>query len=327
MTRAAVLPALRAATYARHPLHAEDRVWVERNCYADVFVELLHALALEPRAMLGHAAAVDFEGDGFTFFKPSHDELRDLYGVDVQELNVWRTPLEHALEHLGAGKFIATEADAFWLPDTAGTDYRQQPVKTTIVLNAVDVAARRAGYFHNAGYFELEGEDFDRTFAADARPLPLYAELVRIDRLVRRPADELRRLARARLAVHAARAPRENPVRRWGARFAHDLPELQALGLPHYHRWAFATTRQLGAAMELLAAHLEWLAGDAAPDAADAALRDAAADFGRVSTGAKAFILKAARAVHSGRPLDAAPLFDEMATAWDDGMARLPRGA
>ena len=71
-------------------------------------------------------AAIDFEGDQWTFFKPPHAELTDLYGIDVQEFTVWRPLLEHALEHLEAGKLISTEADAFWLPDTSGTDYRRQ---------------------------------------------------------------------------------------------------------------------------------------------------------------------------------------------------------
>lgn len=74
--------------------------------------------------MLPFTLAVDFEGDQWTFFKPSLEELRDLYGIDVQELTIWRPLIEHAVEQLSAGKFISTEADAFWLPDTAGTDYR-----------------------------------------------------------------------------------------------------------------------------------------------------------------------------------------------------------
>jgi hypothetical protein len=95
--------------------------------------------------MLPFVAAIDFEGDQWTFFKPPHGELRDLYGIDVQELNVWRPLLEHALEHLAAGKLISTEADAFWLPDTSGTDYRRQHTKSTIVLNDLDLANRTPG--------------------------------------------------------------------------------------------------------------------------------------------------------------------------------------
>ena len=39
MTRVSSL-ALDAATYQRSALHAEDLVWVEKNCYVDVWIEL-----------------------------------------------------------------------------------------------------------------------------------------------------------------------------------------------------------------------------------------------------------------------------------------------
>ena len=68
---------LDAASYARHALHAEDRVWVEKNCYVDIWIEVIHALGCEPLAMLPFVVALDFEGDQWTFFKPPHDELRD----------------------------------------------------------------------------------------------------------------------------------------------------------------------------------------------------------------------------------------------------------
>jgi hypothetical protein len=146
MTRQRAWPGLDAATYQRHMLHADERLWVEKNCYVDVFIELLHALRLEPLAVLGFCAAVDFEGDNFTFFKPPHEDLRTLFGVDVQELNVWLPIVEHAANHLGEGKFISTEANSFYLPDTAGTDYRRNHVKTTIILADLDTEEQRLGY-------------------------------------------------------------------------------------------------------------------------------------------------------------------------------------
>ena len=100
--------------FARHALHGEACVWVEKNCYADVWIELLHTLKLEPLALMPFTLAADFEGDHWTFFKPPLPDLQKLYGIDVQELNVWRPLIEHAAEHLAAGKFISTEADAFW---------------------------------------------------------------------------------------------------------------------------------------------------------------------------------------------------------------------
>ncbi len=305
-----VLP-LDASAYQRHMLHAEDRVWVEKNCYVDIWIETIHAVGCEPMAMLPFVVSLDFEGDQWTFFKPKHDELWDLYGIDVQELNCWRPLLAHAEEHLGAGKLISTEADAWWLPDTSGTDYRRQHTKSTIVLNDLDAPAKKLGYFHNAGYYLLEGEDFEKTFE---QPLmPFFAELVRIDRVVRRPEAELKAMSRPLLARHLARRPVDNPVTRFAERFARELPELQKQGLAHYHVWAFATVRQLGAAAELMALYLRWL-GIHEP---------AATQYDTISQGAKAFILKAARAVNSKKPFDPAETFASWARAWDAAIGEL----
>lgn len=303
-------------------LHAETRLWHEKNCYADIWISLLQATGLEPHACLGHVLAVDFVGDQWTFFKPSHDDLYELYGIDVQELTVWRPLLEHAAEHLGAGRLISTESDAWWLPDTQGTDYRRQHTKTTIVLNEIDLGARRLGYFHNTGYHYLEGEDFDRTFnlAGVAEPafMPLFAELVTLDRLRVRPAGELRAIARARLRTHLERRPVANPFRAFRARFVAELPHLQALGLEHYHAWAFANTRQAGAAFEIAAQHLRWLDGEPQPG-----LAPAAAEFERIAALMKSFILKGARLVRSGKPVEETDMLDQAAACWDSGMQAL----
>ena len=324
-----VLPGVQAGAYRPHALHGDTQVWVEKNCYADVWIELLHAMGLEPHAMLPFVLAVDFEGDQWTFFKPPPGDLWALYGVDVQELTVWRPLAEHLQEHLGAGKLISVEVDAYWLPDVAGTDYRSQHTKTTIVVNEFDAAAQRLGYFHNAGYHALDGEDFRRLLhldePEDAARLPLFAELVRVDRVQRRSADDLCRRSAGLLADHLQRRPTANPLSRFAERFARELPQLQAGGLAHYHAWAFATVRQCGAAFDLAAAHLRWRAGFGTADAADATA--AAGAFDRIAAGCKALILKVARAVNSGRALDAAATFEDMARAWDEGMAATGRVA
>jgi hypothetical protein len=315
--------------YRRSALHADERLWVEKNCYVDIWIGVLHALGLNPLACLPFTLAVDFEGDQWTFFKPSHDDLYELYGVDVQELTVWRSLLEHAQEHLAAGRLISTESDAFWLPDTAGTDYRQKHTKTTIVLNDIDVAAGRLGYFHNAGYHQLEGEDFERTFRVGAQPdpsfMPLYAELVKLDRKIERTTAELRTMSRVLLAKYLRRIPQDNPFVRFRERFERDLPWLQQQGLEHYHAWAFAATRQAGAAFELAAQHARWLAGEDGPDAA--VLTDAAAALEQVSSLCKAFILKGARLVMSKKAFTDAAMFDDMALAWSRAMALLSAGS
>lgn len=320
--RIAVLPQLNAQTYSRSVLHADDRIWLEKNCYVDIWIEVLHALQLDPVAMLAFALAIDFEGDQWTFFKPPHGELRELYGVDVQELNVWRPLLEHAVEHLGAGKLISTEADAFWLPDTAGTDYRRQHTKSTIVLADLDVQQGRLGYFHNAGYFELSGEDFVQTFrvgmAHDPTFMPLFAETIRINRLQRRTASDLAALSLKLLRAHAGRRPASNPVTRFRERFERDLGLIQERGMGFYHAWAFGTIRQLGAAFELSALHLAWLA-----NLQPLAVNGAVEHFQRIATDSKALILKAARAINAKRALDFTAAFDGMQNAWQQGMDEL----
>lgn len=322
MDRICAIPDLDAADYQRSVLHADSCLWLEKNCYVDICIEAVHALGLEPRAMLPFTAAVDFEGDQWTFFKPSHDEMRELYGIDVQEMNVWRPLIEHAVEHLANGKLIATESDAFWLPDTAGTDYRGQHTKTTIVIADLDRANRRLGYFHNAGYFELSGEDFDRTFRLDvpvtAEFMPLYAETMRIDRIVRRPARELVELSKNLWRKHLQRLPASNPVQRFEARFNRELGLMHERGLGFYHAWAFSGTRQCGAAFELASQNLRWLEAHGVPGVAESAEA-----FQSIAANCKTFILKGARSVNSRKPFDGTQMFAELASAWERGTQNL----
>lgn len=303
-----------------HTLHGDACSWVEKNCYIDIWIELTHALGLQPLAMMGVAATLDFLGDQWTFLKPSHDDLRTMYGIEVQELNIWRPLADHVREHLMAGRLVSVEADAWWLPDTAATDYRQRHTKTTILILRDEPAAERLTYLHNAGLYRLEGEDYRQTLANGGLAMPLFGEWVDFRRGAMREEDALRRLALDRLKQHLAWRPQDNPVRRFEARFAQDLTVLQGAvdrdrALADYHGWAFATTRQFGASMELLAWHLRWLG-----------LSDTAADaFAGCSQAAKALILKGARAVVAGRALDAQALFATMADGWAQGMAELDR--
>ena len=320
MSRIEALPGLDPAAYRNHALHGAGIDWVEKNCYADLWVEVLHALGLEPRAMLPFTAAIDFEGDQWTFFKPPLAELRDLYGIDVQELTVWKPLIEHVAEHLAAGKLISTETDAFWLPDTAGTDYRLKHTKTTIMVASLDVEARKLGYFHNAGYHQLEGEDFARVFRLgmpeDPAYMPQFAEVIRIDRMVRRSEDELAGISMALLRRHFAWRPVTNPFTRFAQSMIDDLPRISEAGMAHYHLWAFATIRQAGAAYELLAMNLRWLGEHGHGD-----FSEAAAHFEAISRANTALILKGARAAHTGRALDVARLVCSMEGDWDAGMA------
>lgn len=322
VTRINPLPQIDATNYRRSALHSDDCIWVEKNCYVDIWIEVIHALDLEPRAIMPFTAAIDFEGDQWTFFKPPHDELRDLYGIDVQELNVWRPLLDHAIEHLSAGRLVSTEADAFWLPDTSGTDYRRQHTKSTIVLVDLDTERRRLGYFHNAGYYTLEGEDFVRTFRVDAPAdpefMPLFAESVRIDRVTRRSQTALADRSLHLWRKHLQRVPATNPVDRFRERFARDLPSMHERGLAFYHAWAFATTRQLGAAFELASRNLRWLRENRVTGT-NAAIEA----FDAIASNCKTFILKGARAVNARKQFDGTEMFAEMSSSWQRGMAAL----
>jgi hypothetical protein len=150
--------------------------------------------------------------------------------------------------------------------------------------------------------------------------MPFFAEFVRIDR---RKALEARPLMDASVAVlrkHLARLPSRNPVERFAERFGRDLAWMQKAGLPAYHAWAFATLRQLGAAFELAALYVRWLARHGEGD-----LEEAAAAFDAISGAAKTLILKTARAVNTKKPLDAAPILADASRAWQTGTGLLTR--
>ena len=313
---------LAAATYQRHSLHGEGVVWQEKNCYVDLWIELLHAHGLAPEAMLPAVIGTDCEGDQWTFFKPSHDELYALYGVAVNELTVWRPLLDHALEQRSRGRFVLTEADAFWLPDTRATTYRRQHAKTTITLVDIDVAGQRLGYFHNAGYYTLSERDFVETFRLDAPAdpdfMPFFAETACFGRAAALPPDALRQASRALWRKHLERTPPPNPVLRFAQRFADDLPALQRLGMDHYNAWAFATLRQMGASFEMAAQSLHWLGGDKGAECPEAAQA-----FMQIAHDSQALIFKGARAIALGRPLDPLAQLAGSATAWETAMQAL----
>src|SRR5262249_34064913 len=141
-------------------VHGDGRVWAETNCYVDIWIELLHALGHEPAAALAFTFAIDFEGDQWTFFKFPLGDLFDLYGVDTQELVVWRPLAEHVAEQVEQGRPVLVELDSFFLPDTAGSAYRTAHVKSTVAVMAIDLERATLGYFHGQGYHQLDGDDF-----------------------------------------------------------------------------------------------------------------------------------------------------------------------
>ena len=306
-----------SVTIASHPMHSLERTWTETNCYADLWIELLHDLGLDPVPAFVSALSADFEGDQWVFLKAEAEDLRELYGITVGEMNVWRPVLEHVLEQLAMGRRTTVEVDSWWLPDTAGVSYRLEHVKTTIVPTEVDVAARSMRYLHNAGHHVLSGEDFDHVFTLrvgdDGPVLPPYMEVVRLERLLDQTDLPLRTAELARR--HVARRPDDNPVERLSARLVADLPWLREQGLEMFHRYAFGMIRQCGVTAELAADVVEWLTAHGQAD-----LTDAAASFRAASASAKTLQFRVARAV-SGRDVDIDALVRPVADAWGAAMA------
>jgi len=314
--------ALDAATYQRHPIHGENRTWAETNCYTDLLVEMLHGLGHEPCAVLPYTLAIDFEGDQWTFFKPPHTEVESLYGVDIQELALWRPLVEHVRDQVAAGRIVLVELDSFFLPDTAGTAYKIAHVKTAVGVNEIDVESRHLGYFHNNGYFEVSGDDFDELFHMNGLPhdrmLPPFCEIAKISEGAAIPRGP--RLVEASLALldrHLARAPRTNPFPRFRAQFERDLEALMAADIGAFHKYSFATLRQYGACFELAGTCLGWL-GDNGVDG----LGPARAALADISQTAKTFQFQLARSMSRKKALDLAPI-DAMGAAWDRAMSEL----
>jgi Domain of unknown function (DUF1839) len=305
--------------YERHALHTQARAWPESNCYVDLWIELLHAAGYSPWASLGFTFATDYELDQFTFFKPPPADLEALYGVSVYELSLWRPLLDHALVHLQRGALLLAEVDSYYLPDTSATDYRRAHVKTTIGIESLDVERRALGYFHNAGYFVLDGADFDGVLQIEPKlpetHLPPYVELVRLPAQPPVSTQALLERSLELARAHLRRRPAENPVERYRQQLHGDIDWLLARELEIYHRYAFSMLRQLGASAELAALYLGWVERQGGPD-----LQRAAAELNAVSEGAKALILKLARAVSSKRKPDVASLLESMALCWDRGM-------
>lgn len=315
----AVLPDLAEATYPRHALHDPARAWPETNCHTDLFIELLHALGREPLAGLGMTVAQDHEGDQFTFFKMALRDLDELFGLDVQELSIFRPLVDHIEEQAARGRFVLVEVDAHRLPDTRGVTYGVGHSKTTIAVNRFDRASASLGYFHNAGYFDMEGADVEHLFGFGSAPVPVlppYVEFVKL----RGPGlagRALREAALARFAEHWARRPERNPVDAYRAALPRDLERLAAGPPSAFHPYAFNTARQFGANIDLLGAHLAWLA--------EGGLDEAVKLCTRMSDGMKAFQFLLARAL-ARKKFDAlGPALDAIARDYDAAMVGIGR--
>jgi hypothetical protein len=308
-----ILP-LDPSQYQRHALHGDGRHWVETNCYVDLWIELLHALGHEPIAALAFTVAIDFEGDQWTFFKFPHADLYELFGLDVQELAIWRPMPAHLEEQVALGRPVLVEMDSYYLPDTAGTAYQREHVKSTIAVNAIDAAHQRLGYFHAQSYYELQGEDYEGVFQLnrpnDPSRLPPYVEFVKPRRARPLNEAELVRVSVQLLKRQLRLLPESNPFEKFKARFDADLSWLSGAALDTFHQYSFATLRQFGACYELASTYLQWLQRHDLPR-----LDGPMAAFTGLATGAKTMQFHLARAMARKKRLDLSAI-DTMAERW-----------
>ena len=309
-------------TYRRHAIHGEGRAWAETNCYVDVLVELLHGLGFEPIAALPFTLRIDFEGDQWTFFKFPHADILDLYGLDINELNPWRSLVHHVEQQVALGRPVLVELDSYFLPDTRGTAYKLAHVKSTVAVNEIDVEARHMGYFHGQGYYHLDGDDFRDIYQLEGlvheRMLPPYIEYVKpVARNVPSAGRELVDASLACLGRHLELLPRANPFVAFKERFEEDLSWLMEEPIETFHTYSFATLRQYGACFELVETYLRWLAAGG-----ESGLEGAIEAFTNISATAKAFQFQLARAMARRRALPLDPL-DRMAELWASGTGQV----
>jgi hypothetical protein len=303
--------------HVSHALHQGERVWQETNCYVDLWIELLHGFGLDPRAALAFTVTQDFEGDQFTFFKFPLDDLDRLYGTQVQELAIYDSLEARVQAQTLRGHTVLVEVDGYYLPDTRSTSYRSEHPKTTIGIDFIDIAARRIGYFHNTGYHQLDGEDYDGVF----RKLPHFAALpdllfpyVEFAKQAR-PALEGAALAQASaelLRAHLQRRPLSNPISQWRAVFPTHLDTLLARDEAYFHLYSFNLMRQLGANFEFLSKYLLWLntQGCELPEALPASAQ-------KIASEAMVMQFRLVRAMARGRRDTCDDCFDVLEEAWE----------
>ncbi|MCB1207975.1 MAG: DUF1839 family protein, partial [Verrucomicrobiales bacterium] len=258
---------------------------------------------------------IDFEGDQWTFFKYQLEDIYELYSLDVQELAIWRPLTCHVEEQLSLGRPLLVELDSFYLPDTAGSAYQMEHVKTTVAIVEIDVENERLGYFHGQGYYHLHGDDFANVFQlrGEKNPaiLPPYCEIVKRRSAAPLQGAELLNASLSLLKRHLSRLPEQNPFTKFRARFESDLTWLVNEPLAMFHQYSFATLRQFGACYEIAGRYLQWLQSQGIDD-----LETPLTSVLWLANSAKTMQFQLARAMARKKPIDLAPI-DQMAAHWE----------
>lgn len=309
--------------YQRHLIHSQERDWSETNCYADVWIELLHALGHEPIAALPFTLGIDFEGDQWTFFKFQLRDLYQLYGIEVQELAIWKPLLIHIEHQLELGRPVLVELDSMYLPDTSGVAYNLAHVKTTVAVNSIDVNKKHLGYFHAQGYYHLYGDDFDQVFRQSDKynesHLEPYVEIAKLSKAKSLSSEELVSRSIRLLKEQLARMPQVNPFHLFKEQLVKDLQWLKTENIDLFHQYSFATLRQFGACFELSAVYLEWLSENG-----ETRLKNATQCYKQISESAKVYQFQLARVVSRGKSIELTAI-DDMAEKWNNAKDILTR--
>ena len=307
--------ALDATKYVPHSLHGGDRTWTETNCWLDMMIEVLHIVEAGPGGSGGLHAQHRLR-------RRTVDPVQVSRPRTFAPSTGWRWP------RCTCGAPPSTTSKSNW-PWAASAVWRSTPgscptpqasptkrrtPRPAIVPQMLDRTGRKMGYFHNAGYFEVSGDDFDGLFylagLTDAYVLPPYMETIRLDRIRHISDDDLTAAALALTREHLARRAVTNPLIGFRERLMADLPWLVAGGDEAFHPYAFATCRQCGATAELAASFVDWLGTHASVD-----LGDAAANLRVVAECAKSLQFILARLAH-GRSVDPTGPLEEMERAW-----------
>ena len=179
--------------------------------------------------MLAFTVAPGFEGDQWTFFKPTATSSRSCTGSRAGAHDLAVAPRPRRVQ-LGLGAPRTGRGGCLSSPRTAGVSYRSAHQKTTIGIVGLDEEQGRLDYYHNAGRYQLSGDELDavlssRVLGAD---LPPFAELVDASHAAATPGD-LQREASARRGAEGrlAGAGKSNPFSAWAARAAHDTARLR----------------------------------------------------------------------------------------------------
>ncbi len=318
-----MLPKISTQTFKPHALHGGTRSWPETNCYVDLWIEVLNAYGLEPAAALGFTVAQDFEGDQLTFFKFPLEDLQALFGLHVQELAIYDSIEAHTAVQLDRGNLVLVEMDSFYLPDTRGTAYQHEHVKTTVGIVELDAVHRRLAYFHNAGFYELSGEDFDGVFRRipalkdDPNVLFPYVEFVKLKEGEGKSGKALLDEAKALLRWHLHRRP-TNPIAKLRPEFPRHLEQLALRPMAYFHLYSFNVVRQLGANFELLGDHCRWLAAQG-----EGGLEEAIAACEQLASTTKGLQFLLARAVNKKKFGDFNPTLETLERAHDTALGVL----